>query len=33
MYKLSFKVPVPVQEGCIVTIKFPEDFDLIAGQV
>ena len=33
VFYLSFKVPVPVEQGCIVTIKLPEDFDLIAGQV
>ena len=32
-YKVSFKVPVPVEEGCIVTIKLPEDFELSAGDL
>ena len=32
-FTISFKVPVPVEEGCIVTIQLPEDFDLIAGEL
>ena len=33
VFYVSFKVPVPVEKGCIVTIQLPEDFDLIAGKL
>ena len=32
-FLVSFKVPVPVQAGCIVTIQLPDDFKLVAGNV
>lgn len=33
LFKISFKVPIPVEQGCIVTIKLPDDFDLVAGRM
>ena len=30
-YTIAFNVPVPVEEGCIVTIQLPEDFKVSAG--
>ena len=32
-FYLSFKVPVPVQEGCTVLIQLPDDFILRAGDL
>ena len=29
--RIEFKVPVPVQEGAIITIQLPDDFKLQAG--
>jgi hypothetical protein len=30
-YFIGFRVPVPVESGCIVSIQLPEDFNVSAG--
>jgi hypothetical protein len=33
VFYIAFKVPIPVEQGCIVTIQLPEDFTLSAGDL
>lgn len=33
VFYVAFKVPIPVEEGCIVIIQLPEDFSLSAGDL
>ena len=30
---ISFKIPLPVEEGCSVTIQLPDEFTLDAGNL